>query len=284
MNIGIVILNYNDSKTTIELLNRIKNFNILNSIVVVDNNSTDDSYEKLLNYASDKIIVIKAENNKGYGYGNNIGCRYLIQNNVDYIIISNPDVIFEEGDIIKLIKSFDEKTAIVAPTIKEGESLNRGWKYPSAFIDAMSNINFIGRKFKQKLLYDNDYYRNDCAKVDVVSGCFFIIDKDVFIETNGFDQNVFLYYEESILSKKINNINKDIIVNNNVEVIHNHSVSVDKSINKIKKFKNLAKSQRYYHRNYNNANILQMIILYISYIVTLTISYILSIKNEKRKC
>ena len=72
MNVGIVILNYTDSETTVKLLDMIKEYKILESIVVVDNNSTDNSYEVLKKFENNKIKVIKSKMNKGYGYGNNI--------------------------------------------------------------------------------------------------------------------------------------------------------------------------------------------------------------------
>ena len=42
--VGCVVLNYNDSKTTIELINRIGKMTSIDVIVIVDNNSTDDSF------------------------------------------------------------------------------------------------------------------------------------------------------------------------------------------------------------------------------------------------
>ena len=201
----------------------------------------------------------------------------MIDNKTDYIIIANPDVIFTEDDVSKLLEMFNSNTAIVAPTIVEDKNLNRGWKFPSTFIDGMSNINYLGRKFKQKMLYKNEYYTENYSKVDVVSGCFFIIKREVFEKIGGFDENTFLYYEESILAKKIQKLEKNIIVSNNVKIIHDHSISVDKSFSKIKKFKILAKSQRYYHKNYNDANVLQMIFLYTTYFIAVVISYILNI-------
>ena len=80
MKTGIVILNYNDSNTTAEIINRIKNYNVLDLIVVVDNKSTDDSYTLLKEYENEKIKVIQADSNNGYGAGNNIGARYLVEN------------------------------------------------------------------------------------------------------------------------------------------------------------------------------------------------------------
>lgn len=278
MKTGIVILNYNDCKTTIELLEKIKEYEILNKIVVVDNNSTDNSYEILSKYENEKIKVIKTEENKGYSYGNNIGCKYLIQNGTDYIIISNPDVSFKEDDVLQLCKNLkNTQIAVASPVINEHGVLNRGWKFRSTFIDSLTNINFIGRFFKKLGLYKNKYYNGAYTKVDVVSGCFFVIKAEILEEINYFDENVFLYYEENILAKKIQKLGKLIVVNNDVEVFHNHSISVNKSLKKIEKFKILAKSQRYYHKKYNNANIFRMLELYISYYLTLGISYFLSL-------
>ena len=44
--VGMIILNYNDYETTDKYLSSIKNYKVLDKIIVVDNNSTDSSYEK----------------------------------------------------------------------------------------------------------------------------------------------------------------------------------------------------------------------------------------------
>ena len=89
-----------------------------------------------------------------------------------------------------------------------------------------------------------------------------------------------MYYEENIIAKKIKNLGMDIIVDNDVEIIHNHSVSVNKSYDKIGKFKILARSQRYYHEKYNGAGAFGMLSLYMTYGIALVISNILSIKKN----
>lgn len=277
MSLGIVILNYNDSDSTIEIIERIKNYKILDLIVVVDNNSTDNSFELIKKYENDKIKVLKSNENAGYGAGNNIGAKFLEKNGIDYIIISNPDVIFKQKDLKKLLINFKEESiAIVSPTIKENNHLNRGWKFQGTIADAISNINYIGRFIKKKKLYKDEHYNKKISEVDVMSGCFFIIRSKIFKEIDYFDENTFLYYEENIIAKKIANISKKIIVDNKVQIIHNHSVSVNKTYNKINKFKILAKSQKYYHKVYNNAGFIKLAILDISYFITIIISNILN--------
>ena len=222
--------------------------------------------------------MIQSEKNNGYGAGNNIGARYLANNNVDYIVISNPDIVFKEKDIVNLCTSFNqENVAVVAPTINEHGTLNRGWKFKGPIWDAFSNINFVGRFFKKKQLYPQEYYKGQFSKVDITSGCFFIIRKDVFEKIGFFDESLFLYYEENVIAKMIQKIGMDIIVRNDVTIIHNHSISINKSYDKIRKFKTLATSQRYFHKKYNQAGPLKMAVLYMSYGIALAISHILGI-------
>ena len=201
----MVILNYNDSETTIELLENIKDYSVLDNIVVVDNYSTDNSYETLKRYESEKIKVIRTDKNGGFGYGNNIGANCLLAEGIDYIIFSNPDIIVEENVIVVLKESFAEckNAAVIAPTINEHGNISKGWKLKGPIFDSFTNINYLGRFFKKKLLYSDEYYNEKYSKVDATSGCFFAMRGDVFEKIDGFDENIFLYYEENVLAKKI---------------------------------------------------------------------------------
>ena len=107
--IGMVILNYNDYETTFDMINQIKDYKVLNHIIIVDNHSTDLKYDKLKKLKSNNIDVIQTDENKGYAYGNNYGIKYLNDNyDVDYIIISNPDILVNEKCIINLKEYLDE--------------------------------------------------------------------------------------------------------------------------------------------------------------------------------
>lgn len=275
--IGMIILNYNDYETTYDMINQIKNYKILDYIIIVDNNSTDSKYEKLKKLEKNNIKVIKTNENKGYAYGNNYGIKYLNNNyKVDYIIISNPDIIVSEDVIKKLKKEMDtnKKISIIAPTIKQLNEELKGWKLPRYSDELLSNINYIHRIAKKRTLYPLEYYNDKLTKVEVVSGCFFMARKTDFEKINYFDEGTFLYYEENIIGKKLKDINKNTYVDNEVSVIHNLSISVNKSFNSIKKYKILKESQKYYEKKYNNLNIFKMFILRLFYYMSLGIAYI----------
>ena len=284
MKTGIVVLNYNDYKTTIDFIEKVKNFKVLETIVIIDNHSTDNSFYYLEKLQSNKIEVIQTEDNKGYASGNNIGIKYLIDNfNIDNIIISNPDIILKEEDLNKLISIIEKNNIdLLAPIIKQNNELIRGWKTPNFIDDLLSNINGLGRIVKKRLCYSDDHYNNELSEVEAVSGCFFIIKSQIIKEIGYFDENTFLYYEENILGKKLQKNNKKSFICNDITVTHDLSVSIDKNFNTLNKYKILKTSQRYYQRKYNKANFIQMFLLYITYLISFFVACIIIFFRRKR--
>lgn len=284
-----IIVNYNDYITTKTLLNNIKDYEAIDKIYVVDNHSTDNSYENLQRLNINRYEVIKTPTNNGFAYALNIGAKKAIDEfgKVD-IIFSNSDIIISSNENIEeLKKSLDKKNVgLVGPTIVQQGILNRGWKLPSPKDEILSNLPIIGKKFNSKLNYDVSYYKGDNSKVEVISFCFFLIKSEVLRKINFFDENTFLYYEENIACSKVKKTNYQILVNNNITVIHNHSVSVDKNINYINKFKILKKSQLYFETYYNNASNFEIILLKITIWLTLLTLYVRifirgGLKNER---
>ena len=254
---GIVIVNYNDYKTTKRLIDNIKDYKVFDKIVIVDNKSSDNSLKELKKLENKRIVVIDSGKNKGYSYALNVGCKYLIDKYKECkIIVSNSDIIIQsENDIKDLFELVKGKNVIVGPTIIEGNNLNRGWIVPKPMDDVAMNILGLYKKYqKRHLMYQDSYYNKDISKVGTVSGCFFAISSKHLEEMGYFDENVFLYYEENIMGVKTKDLEKNIIVANNIDVIHDHAVSIDKSLKRIKKYDVLKNSQYYFEKTYNHAS------------------------------
>lgn len=279
MKTGFLIINYNDFPSTEKLIENIKNYKVLDCILIVDNCSTDDSYEKLKKLKSKKIEVIKPKENKGYGAGINFGTKYLIQKFGECnIIVSNADIIIkQEEDIKELIDASKKKEiAVVAPTILEHGVKNRGWKLSSIWQEISFSIPYFYKKLERKYhYYPEQHYQKRSTEVDVVSGCFFLIKSKVLEQIGFFDENVFLYYEENIIAKKIKDIKKKEIILNGVEVIHNHSVTIDKSLKRYQKLKQLKRSQEYYVKTYQKTTVVSRMILILLNRLLLGLKFIL---------
>ena len=246
--IGFIIINYNDYKTTKKLINNIKNYKIIDEIVVVDNKSTDKSVLELQKI--DNITLIANEENYGFAKAINIGCKYLINKYKDcYIFVSNSDIrIEEENDLKELVKTFKVKDiALVGPVIKEPDGVVRGWKLTSVNEDILMNIPLINRVYRNKLLnYKDSYYTTLLSYVDMVKGCFFLIDSKALEKINYLDENTFLYYEENILAKKLKVKKYKTVINNKVTIYHDHAKTISKNINNINRYKITKESFMYY--------------------------------------
>ena len=224
--VACVILNYNDSGTTVKLLNLIQNYTVFEMIVVVDNNSTDNSLEVLKEYETDKVAVNKKKKNGGYGYGNNCGIRHAEERGFDYALVANPDVVFKEKDIVDCLDiiSANDDVAAIAPRIKNGIA----FKIAPPLLDITYSSLLLN-----KILFD--------------------IRK--FSEVGMYDENVFLYNEELIIGKKFLDRGYKTVLNLNDEYLHMHGVSVNKTFRGSLKPNRIARqSQKYYLKEYLKAN------------------------------
>lgn len=275
MKTGIIILNYNDYENTLKIIDMIKDYKCLKKIIIVDNASTDDSFKHLKPLENNKIIIIKNKKNLGYAYGNNLGLKYLYEHGFNYAIISNPDIIVEESVIEELISRMkNSKVSFLGPKILEHGNIIKGWKTPSYLYELLSTMNYFHKYAKKLITYKDSYYKDGLNEVDVIHGCFFIGRLKDFKKINYFDTNTFLYYEENILSYKAKKNNLGIYVDTSISVIHNLSLSVDKSLNKLKKYKILKDSMFYYETRYRKINIFKYILLRIVYYISYMVGFV----------
>ncbi|MGN1299275.1 MAG: glycosyltransferase [Candidatus Scatovivens sp.] len=271
MSVAIIVLNYNSEEDTIKYINEIKDYKILDKIIVVDNMSTTiNAFEKLKKLENNKIEVIQSDKNGGYSYGNNYALKYLDENNekYDYIIISNPDVSVTEEAITECLNKLEEKedVAIVAPRMFDKENIpirRSSWKIRTPKLDMIHSTRLLEILFYRNLRkgeYSNEEYKNSELEVEAISGAFFIIKHDIFKKIGYFDDNVFLFYEEDILSKKIKKLGYKILSLNNINFIHYESKTINKTHSYYKRIKQLYTSKMYYQREYNKINKFQEII------------------------
>lgn len=264
MNISCIILNYNDPETTISLVNSIVNYEILDSIVIVDNCSTDDSVSRLQALAGGKVHVISTEKNGGYGYGNNHGIGYAHGTlHASHVLIANPDVKVTEECIQAMKDSFLKisRLGIAAAVTRDGtgEVTLSSWRLNGLLGDLL-DTGLITRRIFAHWLNDRPELKADSEKeryvyVDAVLGSLFMADMNALMECGLYDEEVFLYYEEKILGFQMKKKGYGTILLLNQSYIHLHSVSINKNVKSIlKKQAILHKSKLHYYKNYLGIN------------------------------
>ena len=262
--ISMIILNYNDSYTTLSLVDEVKDYECLDSVVVVDNHSSDDSWERLqaLN-GSGKVHALRMEQNGGYGMGNQEGINYAAGYlEADYVIIANPDIHVTPRCIGRVKEALDRTRDAVAASARvkdpQGRELFSYWTLLPLWKDLLDTGLVTRRLFKGML--NTPAYRlpnagdEDCRLVDAVPGSFFMLKTGLL--TPGeikevFDKRIFLYYEEKVLGQKFRKMGLKTVLVTDESYVHAHSVSIDKSFKRIvDKQRLLHRSKLYYYKEY----------------------------------
>lgn len=249
-------------KTTDKMVSDIISYNYLDNIIIVDNASTDNSYEMLFEKynTNPKITILKADYNGGFSYGNLIGIKYAKYFfKSEYIFVSNPDIIVSEETLKKTVETFNFEPNVVAcaPYVKRPYT-NETCDYfygGSFWYDLIMFMPFVWRLFKKELKVPEN---NKIQEVKLLPGCFLCLNTTIFDVTELYDTNLFLCYEEQVMSEKVRNAGLKMLLNTNISLMHEESVSIKKNLNFIKKLKIVFDSYCFYYEKYKHVSTAQL--------------------------
>lgn len=204
MQLSIIILNYNVryflELCVLSVQNAIQNSDA--EIIVIDNNSQDDSCE-MMKKRFPNIKFIENKENSGFPKGNNIGVAAA---KGEYICILNPDTVVAEDTFSKVL-AFAKKQkelGIVGVKLIDGTGnflpeSKRG--IPTPFV-AFTKITGLYKIFPKTFgeYYAQHLSENQTGKVDILVGAFMLMKRDLYLEIGGFDENCFMYSDDIDLS------------------------------------------------------------------------------------
>jgi GT2 family glycosyltransferase len=229
--------------------------NIDSEIIVVDNDSSDDSCE-MIKSRFPNVKLIKNNSNLGFPKGNNIG---VAQAKGDYICILNPDTVVAE-DTFDRILAFAEKQenlGIVGCKLIDGSGnflpeSKRG--IPTPFV-ALTKIFGLYKLFPSWELF-NRYYaqhlsENETGKVDILVGAFMIMKRELYNDIGGFDENCFMYSDDIDLSFMVLKSGKNNYYFHETSVIHYKGESTVKDGLYMKRFREAM--QFFYKKHYKSS-------------------------------
>lgn len=222
MVLSIVLVNYNTGEYLDKCLNSIESkiSNLEYEVIVVDNNSTEN-YIKFLPVKYSRFHFHFLTTNKGFGAGCNYG---VSKSRGKYILFLNPDVEILDSSLKKLIDFMDENEntgACSGLTVDEENKISYCYNF---FPDLKWNFKQATGIGLMKTIYQLTNARsireNRIFEVDWFHGAFLIVKKTVFKSINGFDEKIFLYYEDTDLQKRIKELGYKIFCLPMVKVSH----------------------------------------------------------------
>tara|TARA_Y100001968_G_C19395054_1_gene737785 strand:- start:153 stop:1229 length:1077 start_codon:yes stop_codon:yes gene_type:complete len=206
--IGIFILNYNGLKWIKKNLHNI----ILNSpqatITIIDNNSHDSSIEYVKSTFPSVNIV---EHRKNYGFAKGYNKVLLKNVDLDYFVIMNNDIMVTKNWINPILDLITKQNiGIVQPKIMNSQQ-REYFDYAGGaggFIDILG-IPFCKGRIMNNMEKDSGQYQKN-TNIFWASGCCFMIDRFLFQDLNGFDEDFFMHQEEIDLCWRAQSLNKEI--------------------------------------------------------------------------
>ena len=195
-NITYIIVTFKSEKIIHECINSLP----INSNKIVIENSKNIELKKELESKYDNIEVIINEN-VGMGASNNIGIK---KSKTKYAFIINPDTKFNNDTLKKIFEASEyiNDFAIISPA-------NSDQNYPN-----------------YKISNDNKNINENIISVDYVDGFSMLINKEKFKDDVYFDENFFLYLENTDLCLRTKKRNQNIFVIKNSFIAHLGGASI----------------------------------------------------------
>lgn len=202
--VSIIVVSFNTRDMTLECLRSLRNeTRVPHEVIVVDNTSTDGSAEAIAKEFPEYTLLAETENH-GFAKANNIAAEHATG---DYLLLLNPDTIVLDGAIDKLL------------AFAEAQPKARIWGGRTLYGDRSLNPTSCWRKltvwnifcrttgltgiFPNSAFFHSEAYggwdRSAERQVDIVTGCFLLIQRADWETLGGFDQTFFMYGEEADL-------------------------------------------------------------------------------------
>lgn len=190
-------------------------------LFVVDNCSSDGTADFIEN-AFDRVTVIRAKRNAGFGAGHNMVLPFLES---DYHVVINPDILLKTDALSELASYAQEHTdvGLLSPKIifPDGSEQILGKKNPTVRYLGGHRISKKGGEISplMKEYCMLDMPEGEPFEISNASGCFMFFRTDVFKKLGGFDERFFMYLEDCDIARRAAEISK-VLYFPSVEVVH----------------------------------------------------------------
>ena len=196
--LSIIIVNYNVTQLLRNCLISIQKYSdgIDYEVIVIDNNSIDRSWNDLIPEFP-RVHFIASEKNEGFAKANN---KAIERATGEYLLILNPDTELEDFYLNEILDFANSKTNFGCLGVRmhdaNGNFLPESKRSVPGMINSFEKLFTNFKNKNSKSYYRNDVGENGIAEVEVITGAFLLVKKEVYEKVGGLDERYFMYGED----------------------------------------------------------------------------------------
>ena len=191
--VAIIVLCWNGVSDTLECLRSLRGVDYPDlRVIVVDNGSTDDTFDAVSDQFPE-VELIQTGENLGFAGGNNVGILHAIETGADAVLLLNNDTVVDANFLRPLVDTLYQSEAIGAtnPTIYYYDE-------PKVIWAAGGRLDWITGVAYQRHLNEVDLGQlKEPEEIDYGVGTALLIKREAIEATGLLDPNFYLYYEET---------------------------------------------------------------------------------------
>lgn len=202
---------------------------LLRSVIVIDNASSDDSMEQAETAAegAKQFSFVRSGENLGFARANNIGIKRIGKETQDHILLLNPDTELTPGALKSLYNTLKQNpdVGVVGPKLLNSDgSLQESVRQLPSFVVLAGIFLKLHRLLPQDPVWQRYFMRNfdytAAEKVPQVMGACFLIRREALEKVGLLDQRFWVWFEEVDFCKRAVNAGWDILYTPAASVIH----------------------------------------------------------------
>jgi GT2 family glycosyltransferase len=199
--LSVVIVNWNTLERLRDCLSSITEQlgSVAHEVIVIDNDSSDGSPEMVENEFAEVRLVRNTENT-GFGRANNQGMRLA---RGEWFLLLNSDTVLTDDSVAHLFEKVrhDPKVGIAQCRIvfPDGRTQFTTYRFPGvgrAAFEAFGLYKLVPKERAGSILLTGYWNYDEEREVDWVAGAFMLLPREVFEQTGGFDESIFMYGED----------------------------------------------------------------------------------------
>lgn len=234
--LSILVVSFNTREMTLEALRSAitETRRTRCEIIVVDNASTDGSADAIEatfpQHLYQHLRLVRCDTNLGFGAANNLasslarGRRILLLNPDTVVLDAAIDALFAFADAHPEAGIWGGRTLFADGTLNPGSC----WQRITVW-NQFCRASGLAALFPRSSLFNSEtiggWARDSVREVDIVSGCFLMIDADLWRRLGGLAPAFFMYGEEADLCLRAASLGARPLVTPNATIVHHGGAS-----------------------------------------------------------